>query len=189
MSWITLETERMRLRPLTLDDADDIYRIFSDPVAMIYSITGTRSREETRLWIERVLRRIEEDGHGFLACVLKENGRYAGHAGLLLQEVEGQREIEIAYWFVRDLWSRGLATEAARALRDHGFDVMGGERLVSLIHPDNVASQRVAEKVGMHHERDAVWKEHAVRVYSMSRQDRDRTGGATGPVPREAGDG
>jgi ribosomal-protein-alanine N-acetyltransferase len=165
----------MRLRPLTLEDADDIHCIFSDAVAMTYSITGTRSREQTRVWLERALGRVEEDGHGFLACVLRENGRYAGHAGLLLQEVEGRREIEIAYWFVRELWGRGLATEAARALRDHGFDVMGRERLVSLIHPDNVASQRVAEKVGMHHERDAVWKQHTVRVYSMSPQDRDRT--------------
>ena len=72
-----------------------------------------------------------------------------GQCGLTVQEVEGKNDVEIGYLFLRKFWGRGLATEAATAARDHGFNTLGYERLVSLIDPGNLASRRVAEKVGL----------------------------------------
>jgi ribosomal-protein-alanine N-acetyltransferase len=162
-----IETERLRLRPLTPDDLDAVHGLFSDPVVMRFSITGVRNRVASRAWLERAIREYRERGHGFLAAVLKDEGRYAGHAGLLSQEVDGRREVEIAYWLLRHYWGSGLATEAACALRDHGLNVLGRKRLIALIVPENAASRRVAEKVGMTCERLTTWKSTRVCVYSM----------------------
>jgi ribosomal-protein-alanine N-acetyltransferase len=84
-----------------------------------------------------------------------------------VQEVEGSEEVEIGYLFLRRFWGRGLATEAARAVRDHGF-ALGYRRLVSIIDPQNLASRRVAEKAGLTLEKE-VWKSNKkVCVYSTS---------------------
>ena len=167
----TLETERMTLRPFTMDDVDDVLRLFSDPVAMQFSLTGVRDRAATTAWLELVIARTRHDGHGFWAALLNETGTYVGHAGLLKQQVEGRDEVEIAYWFLRSHWNRGLATEAACACRDYGLGELDRDRLISLIIPENVASRRVAEKVGMRLEREAVWKNARVCVYAMTRND------------------
>jgi RimJ/RimL family protein N-acetyltransferase len=165
----TFETERMVLRPFVADDADVVHGIFSDPVAMRYSITGVRNHAATAAWLKRAIAVFDEHGYGFWAAILKETGAYVGHAGLLPQEVEGRREVEIAYWFLRSHWDRGLATEAARACRDYGFRELDRRRLISLIVPENVASRRVAEKVGMRLEREAVWKDTRMLVYALTR--------------------
>jgi len=165
-----IETERMLLRPLVEEDLDAIHAIFSDPVVMRFSLTGVRDREASRGWLDVVMTKVRTYGHGFLAATSKEDGSYLGHAGLLRQEVEGKTELEIGYWFARQHWGRGLATEAAVACRDLGIHEMGLARLVSLIVPENVASRRVAEKVGMTFEKMATWKDTRVCVYSLERQ-------------------
>ena len=170
-----VETERMTLRPFTMDDVDNVLRLFSDPVAMKFSLTGVRDRAATAAWLELVIARTVHDGHGFWAAILDETGDYVGHAGLLKQQVEGRDEVEIAYWFLRSHWNRGLATEAACACRDYGFGELNRDRLVSLIIPENVASRRVAEKVGMRLEREAVWKQTRLCVYAANREIRART--------------
>jgi len=164
-----IETQRMLLRPLVAEDLDDVHALFSDPVVMRFSPTGIRDREASRIWLDVVMRKYRRFGHGFLAAILKKDRSYAGHAGLLRQEVDGKTETEIAYWFVRKHWGRGLATEAAIACREMGLGVLGCRRLISLIVPDNVASRRVAEKVGMTCEKLTTWKNLRVCVYALER--------------------
>ena len=111
------ETERMVLREMVPEDVDDLMLIFSDPEAMRY-YPSTKTREEAEGWVRWVTQSYEENGFGLWACVLKETGEFCGQCGLMLQEVGGQREVEVGYLFVRGFWGRGLATEAARASRD-----------------------------------------------------------------------
>src|SRR5205807_7864742 len=80
---------------------------------------------------------------------------HPGFCGLVSQSVEGVEEVEVGYMLDKAYWGRGLATEAARASRDYGFERLGLRRLISLINPENAASLRVAEKNGMRYERDA----------------------------------
>jgi ribosomal-protein-alanine N-acetyltransferase len=77
-----------------------------------------------------------------------------GNCGLLEKEVEGRAEVELVYLIAYDAWGRGYATEAAAAVRDHALGVLGLSRLIALIKPENAASERVAEKLGMQLERD-----------------------------------
>lgn len=137
----------MVLRRMEMADVDFLMGIFSDPVAMRY-YPGTKSRGEADAWVRNQLDRYRDHGIGLWAAIFKDSGEFAGQCGLTLQEVEGKEEVEIGYLFLRKYWNRGLATEAARACRDHGF-ALGHDRLVSLIDPHNLASRRVAEKTGL----------------------------------------
>jgi ribosomal-protein-alanine N-acetyltransferase len=75
--------------------------------------------------------------------------------------------VEIGYLFLRKLWGQGLATEAARACRDYGFNQLGYRRLISLIGPANLASRRVAEKVGMTLEKEIIKWNMPICVYAI----------------------
>jgi [ribosomal protein S5]-alanine N-acetyltransferase len=149
------ETERMVLREMEMADLDDLMAIFSDPEAMRY-YPSTKSREEAEAWVRWTLGSYRDHGFGQWVAILKSSGEFAGQCGLTVQEVEGEEEVEIGYLFLREFWGRGLATEAARAARDHGF-ALGYPRLISIIDPGNLASRRVAEKTGLTLEKE-VWK-------------------------------
>jgi [ribosomal protein S5]-alanine N-acetyltransferase len=97
--------------------------------------------------------------------ILKETGQLIGDCGLVRQQVDGATETEIAYHLQRDHQGRGLATEAARACRDHGFLTLGLQRLISLIRPENVPSRRVAERNGMLVEKETIFHELPHVVY------------------------
>ena len=113
----SIETPRLTLRPIGEDDLTGICRVQSDPRVYALMPLEPFTREESRAWLQRCLARA--DGTvGFRAALLKETGDYAGHAGLLPQVVDGVEELEIGYWFAPEYWGRGLATEAACALRD-----------------------------------------------------------------------
>lgn len=169
---ITLETERLFLRPLSMDDLEEVHRMHSDPETIRYASGRVKSREESFDWLERAIDSYETNGHGFWALELRPSGDYVGHAGLLAQVVEDVPETEIAYWIAREHWGRGLATEAAIASRDHGFHTLGRARLISIIHPDNRASRRVAEKVGLRVEKSAIHKGVDVLIYSIDARER-----------------
>ena len=163
-----LETERMILRRMEMADVDDLLGTFSDPVAMRH-YPATKSRDETEGWARWVQGSYEKDGYGIWVATVKGSGDFAGQCGLVRQEVEGQSEVEIGYLFLRRLWGQGLATEAARACKEYGFDLLGFDRLVSLIAPDNLPSRRVAEKVGMALEREVYKWDRQICLYSVEK--------------------
>lgn len=146
----------MFLRRMDMSDVDDLMGIFSDPVAMRY-YPGTKSRQEVEDWVRWTLESYRDHGFGLWAAILKNSGEFAGQCGLTVQEVEVREEVEIGYHDLREFWGRGLAPEAATAVRDHGFQALGFERLVCLIDPRNLASRRVAEKIGLTLEKET-WK-------------------------------
>lgn len=151
---MTIETGRLWLRPMCADDLDALLRIFTDRRVMAAFATEPFDRARMQGWLDRNLRHQEEYGFGLFSVIHKTDGVLIGDCGLEVMEVEGGREAELGYDFLSPFWGRGLATEAASAVRDHAFGVLGLTRLVSLIRQGNDASRRVAEKVGMRHERD-----------------------------------
>jgi [ribosomal protein S5]-alanine N-acetyltransferase len=148
-----METSRLLLREFRRNDADALALVISDPEAMRF-YPAPFNRVGVEQWIERNLRRYADYGHGLWGMVLKSTGELIGDCGLTFQNVDGTNELEIGYHVRRDLWKQGLATEAARACRDHGFGRLSAERIISLIRPENLPSRRVAEKNGM-----KIWKE------------------------------
>jgi ribosomal-protein-alanine N-acetyltransferase len=145
-----LETNRLILRKLTPDDAEALYRIYHEPGVLKYFSHGPPdSIEAETAGIRRHLLHYEEHGFGLWATVLRTSGELIGRCGLLAQQVNGAAETEVAYLLSRRFWGQGLASEAARAIRDLAFSRLGQSRLVSMIHPCNTASKRVAGAIGM----------------------------------------
>jgi ribosomal-protein-alanine N-acetyltransferase len=147
MSLPVLETRRLIIREMRRSDVDSLHVLFSDPLTMRFWPAFERSRTEE--WVEASLRSYAQYGFGLWALVLKGNEQVIGDCGMLLQEAEGVTETGMGWHVRRELWGQGLATEAAVACRDYGFDRLGRDRLIALIRPENLASRRVAEKTGM----------------------------------------
>lgn len=145
-----LETERLLFRRLVMDDLDALYKLYSDPEVRQYYPEGVLNYEETKEELEWFL-----NGHpkhpelGLWATVHKPSGKFIGRSGLLPWTIEGRHEVEIAYLLDKEFWGQGLASEGALAIRDYALKKLGLPRLVCLIDPKNIASQKVAEKIGM----------------------------------------
>lgn len=143
-----IQTCRMQLRQMHMGDLDFVAAMMAHPEVMrFYPCTFDRAR--SREWVRQQVHHYRHHGHGLWLAEDRWTGQPLGQVGLVTQVVEGVEEVELAYLIHRPYWGLGLATEAARACRDHAFGPLGCRFLVSLIHPANVASQRVATRLGM----------------------------------------
>jgi [ribosomal protein S5]-alanine N-acetyltransferase len=169
-----LETPRLILREMSLDDLDFVAAMLANADVMRY-YPKCYSRDEAATWIERQMRRYERHGHGLWLAIEKKTGEPVGQVGLLIQHVRGAMEKEAAYLVHRPFQGRGFATEAGLAVRDFAFDVLGRSRMFALIRPQNVASVNVARKLGFDEEPGRIEHsgfEHV--VFSMAREARSR---------------
>jgi ribosomal-protein-alanine N-acetyltransferase len=162
---LRLETPRLTLRPLRDDDLDEICSLLGDADAL--TLWGDAlDRGGARQWIEHNTARYAADGFGRCAVVLRPTGELVGDCGLIRTTVEGVPEVELGWIVRRAHWGKGIATEAAQAWRDHAFTQLRLDRIVSMIAEQNVASRRVAEKLGMTVERTAVWGDAPMLMYA-----------------------
>ena len=143
-----LETARLRLRELSRGDLDFVAALLGDAEVMRH-YEKPLSRDEAEAWIARQTARYARHGHGLWLAEERSTGQPVGAIGLVMQQVDGVAEAEVAYLVHRPYWKRGFAIEAALAVRDHAFGVLGKARDVSLIRPANLASQSVARRLGM----------------------------------------
>jgi len=169
-----LQTPRLILRPFSESDLEEMAALMANKDFMRFSL-GVFSHEQTAAFLEKVCAGDREGLPSQFAVLLRADQRLIGYCGFFAQVVDDVEEIEIGYRLDPDLWGQGLATEAARAVRDFGFDELKLPRLISLIHPDNVASKRVAEKNGMTPEKETVFRGFPTIVYSISRGQQEAT--------------
>lgn len=149
------ETARLTLRAMTVDDAEAFYRLNGDPVVMRYTHEPLlRSIEEARAAIA-AYPDFDAVGFGRWGCYLKETGRMIGFCGL--KRLDGLDEVDLGFRFMPEFWGRGLATEAASASLQFGFNVLKLNRVIGLVLPENAASARVLEKVGMAREAEITY--------------------------------
>ena len=147
----TLETERLLLRPLGLDDLEWLVSLRGDADVMRYiGNEGAVPREKTIERLGRYLRCWEDHGLGMFGIRFRGAADAVGWAGL--QPLEEPGEMEVGYAFGKSAWGLGLATEAARAVVAWGFGERKLERIVAVASPANEASRRVMDKLGMSYE-------------------------------------
>jgi RimJ/RimL family protein N-acetyltransferase len=164
-----IEAERLRLRMFEDRDLDDYARMCADPLVMRHLGGRPLSREETWRQIAVFLGHWQLRGYGLWAAELKDGGEFVGRFGLW--NPEGWPGLEIGWAVDRQYWGRGYATEAGAAVMRAAFESMPIGRLISVIHPDNHASIRVAEKLGETRERHAVVNGFAAWIYGIDRCD------------------
>lgn len=143
-------TARLRFREMTDTDLDDVEAVLSapDPVRPGHPV---RTRADAERWIDWNRQNYAEHGHGLWVIELHD-GRFVGDCGLTVQDIEGEPFVEVGYHVHPDLRGQGLATEAALSVRE-AARLAGVPHLVAIIRPENLPSQRVAEKVGLRLER------------------------------------
>lgn len=161
-----LETRRLRLREYVREDLDELAAMFSDEELMRF-YSHPKSRDESRAWIDWNLGLYKENGFGLWVMELLETAEFIGDCGLTPQTVQGVTDIEVGWHTKRSHWNKGLATEAATTCRDYAFHELGLRRVVSIIHPDNVASRRVAEQIGMKVEAEVPHGASPKVIYAM----------------------
>ena len=150
------------------DDAIPLLRVFGDPVVMRAFDRDPFTPAEMRAWVARNLEHQDRYGFGLFTIVLRENGEIIGDSGLERMELDGDIETELGYDLRSDHWGRGLATEAAAAVKMHGLETLRLPRLISLVRSGNRRSARVAERIGMSLERELQRGEKTYRLYSTS---------------------
>jgi len=150
---VRIETERLVIRSPEPGDFDSAKAIWCDPRVRRYT-GGVPSPElfERGFYDDLALAATD---YGFRTVIERASGTHVGDCGLVQKTVESLPEVEVVYFFNADHWGRGLATEAAGAMLEHGH-ALGLARIIALIHPDNDASANVARRLHMRHERDVV---------------------------------
>ncbi len=142
------KTDRLFIRAWSPDDWEQFKPIATDPKMLRYiGRTEPWSDQRIQTWVKLQIDRQRNERMCRWKLVDKESGRVIGFCGLAFYGTTGQ--VEIGYWVARDLWGRGLATEAARAVLRYGLDTLKLERIISVAVPENRASIRVMKKIGL----------------------------------------
>jgi RimJ/RimL family protein N-acetyltransferase len=156
-----IETSRLRLEPLAAFRLEDFVALTSDPTTMRYwHRGGLFTRDTAERNFADALARLRDVDFGRRWIVSKETGAGLGftetkYFGESCEDVSPD-EVEIGWMITPSAWGQGYATEAGAAIRDEAFERLGLESIVAVHHPDNTASRRVVEKLGMTFERDVV---------------------------------
>jgi [ribosomal protein S5]-alanine N-acetyltransferase len=172
---IALETERLVLHPLSEADLDALHRISNDLLVRRYLWDGEPVSIVTiEVIFAQSVREFAEKGVGLFGIRLRGEEKLLGLCGF--RSLENTVEIELAYELSPECWGRGLATEASRACLHYAFEKVGLERVVAGVEPQNVASIKVIEKLGMRYAGEIVPAQVGTPYFALSQKDyRDKS--------------
>ena len=161
-------TERLIFRKVKPSDFDTWLPFYQDPRSTqhwkgIPDDPKTACREQ----FDRVFERYEKGLGGMNVLISKSHDSLIGMCGLLIQTVDGIKELEIGYSILPEYWRMGYAAEAARRCRDYAFESELAESLISIIQVDNIASQKVALGNGMLLDKTTVYHKNEVHIFRI----------------------
>jgi RimJ/RimL family protein N-acetyltransferase len=175
VSIIVLETERLRLRHASLDDAEFILRLLNEPSFLQYiGDRGVRTLDDARRYIaDRLIDSYERNGFGLWVVEPKHSAVPLGICGLVKRDT--LPEPDIGFAFLPEFWSAGYAYESAWAVKQHALEVLRLPRLLAVTNPDNVRSIRIVERLGFASDRLIAWSGGGVevRLFSLEAQTRE----------------
>ncbi|MEO1012214.1 MAG: GNAT family N-acetyltransferase [Bacteroidota bacterium] len=162
-----IETERLLIRPFTIEDIEPSYLMNLDAEISRYTGDGgiVSKKEIERRIIENVIGDYEKHGFGRLAVELKGENKFIGFTGL--KYLEDMDEVDLGYRFMKEYWGKGIATESAKACVNLGFSTLGLKRIIAMVLPGNTGSIRVLEKLNFEFEKEIVEDYQLAKVYSL----------------------
>jgi [ribosomal protein S5]-alanine N-acetyltransferase len=170
LNFLEIETERLKLRPLTMDDVDEIYQIWTDAGVRKYLWDDELiSREETLSVIEKSLGYFHAKDFGLWVVLPRYEERLIGFCGYWFFHEPPQ--MELLYGIITDQWGKGFAPEAATAMLRLGFEELGFPEVIASTDAPNMASVRVMEKLGMSFLKRQTSEGLDTIYYSMKKED------------------
>ncbi len=162
------ETERLKFRKINVSDFEAWLPFYQNPLSTQYweglPKDPIKACEEQ---FQRVFERYENNLGGMNALIQKTSDRLIGICGLLVQVVDGIQELEIGYSILPEFWCKGYATEAAKKCKEFAFTNKLADSLISIIHIDNIPSQKVALANGMQLKKTTTYKNNPVHIYRI----------------------
>lgn len=165
-----LQTKHLTIREFTIDDLDDLSSLLGNKKVMHFSLAGPLTREQSKNYLEeRILSHYAQFGFGLWAVIQSEDKRLIGCAGLMFQSIDGEELVELGYRFDPLYWGKGFASEAALAISQYAFDQLHLDQIISIIDPKNTRSVGVANRLGMHYWKDALFHNIPVNIYVLKK--------------------
>ncbi len=166
---IIVQTERLIIREFQVSDIEALAQIMAKPEVMQFSLAGVLSTKQTAVKIQSFLDSYQKYGYGKWAVIHRQSNRLIGYCGIVVEEIEGKLENELGYRLDSEFWGKGLATEAANACLKYGFDKLNLDYVLGIVEPENKASIKVLEKVGMKFvkESNSVWDGKIFGIYKV----------------------
>ncbi len=166
-----LTTARLRLEPFADSHLDELQEMNGDPEVMRFITGRPQTLEETREGIERVKKRWAELGYAWWSFFEIGTGRIIGAGCIQHLGNDAANPLELGYRLRSDKWHQGFATEAARAMAAFAFDMLDAKELTAICDPENVASSKVMQRLGMRYRGVERWHDADCAVYAISRGD------------------
>lgn len=144
-------SDRLLFRALTKDDIKLWVPFFNKEEYQKYlsQDTSIPGEERARVWIERQIQRENEETYGQLAIIEKSSGKFVGVGGIIHRELYGNDDLEITYSLLPEFWGKGYARELAKNFIDYAKAETNAKSVMSMIHPENEASKKVARANGL----------------------------------------
>lgn len=162
-------SERLVFRRLKPSDFDDWLPFYHNPKStQFWEGLPTDPIVACKTQFDRAFERYENNLGGMNAIISKASGKLIGICGLLVQTVDNIPELEIGYSVLPEFWLKGYAFEAAKKCKDYAFENNFSKSLISIIHVDNVPSQKVAQKNGMHLDKTTTYKDNPVHIFRVN---------------------
>jgi len=163
------ETERLKFRLLRLDDFDSWLNLFkANNIAEYLQLDPKLSETELcQKWFDKVFHRYDNDLGGMNGLIDKTTNQMVGQCGLLIQTIENVERLEIGYSILPEYWKKGFAIEAATKCKNHAFENDIADSLISMIHVDNLSSEKVALRNGMRFEK----KINSFNIFRIDKKD------------------
>jgi ribosomal-protein-alanine N-acetyltransferase len=169
-----IETERLKMRPITWDDFEWLYEMRRDPEVSRY-LGGVPSREKLETRTKFHINCHETLGIGMCVMTYKPDDRLIGFSGL--QPLEVANEIEVGYSIIKDYWGMGLGSEACKGWLDYGFNQYGLDRIIAVADPANTGSTGIMKKNGMKYERNILAYDSDCALYGISKEEFNKLNG------------
>lgn len=164
-----IETDRLRLRPFTLDDLPTVEALMADVEFMQWSVAGPLEPAEALAKLEAGIACHETHGFSKLALALKGQPELIGYCGLGPERIDGACIPELGFRLRPECRGKGYATEAARAVIEDAFGRLALPEVFAYVDPGNAPSRRVIDKLGMAYLRDVPLHGRRWRLYRLQR--------------------
>lgn len=147
MEWV-MESDRLNFRKITKNDFINLKSILQD-IEVMYAWEHAFTDEEVLEWIDKNLVRYENEGFSYFAVIEKLSNQFIGMAGPLIEDINGIKQIGIAYIMDKKYWGKGYGFESAKASMDYAFNNLNAEEVIAQIRSNNLSSCKIAEKLNM----------------------------------------